>query len=52
MQGGDSQFPQNSAGVSTFDALDAAVAFFANKTAFPKMKNVIVAGHSAGGQSE
>jgi hypothetical protein len=50
MNGAGSQFPGTAANVSTFAALDALVAFFANTTAFPKMKAITLAGHSGGGQ--
>jgi surfactin synthase thioesterase subunit len=50
MNGGVSQYPDHATNVSSFAALDTMVAFFANKTAFPKMKAITLAGHSAGGQ--
>lgn len=37
-------------GVSSFEALDAAVAWFSNKTVFPNINTIIVAGHSLGAQ--
>jgi len=36
---------------SSFDVLDEIVRIFINKTHFPSIENVIVAGHSAGGQT-
>jgi len=37
--------------VSFFDVLDEIVRIFSNKTLFPAMKEIVVAGHSAGGQT-
>ncbi|GAK62057.1 carbohydrate-binding wsc protein [Moesziomyces antarcticus] len=37
-------------GVSSFEALDMAVGRFANKTLFPNLNTIIVAGHSLGAQ--
>lgn len=37
-------------GVSSFEALDAAVAWFSNKNVFPNINTIIVAGHSLGAQ--
>lgn len=60
-QGGDSIYPTsindtnnvpfNISGVSSYQAIDTAVAWFANKTIFPNMKTIIVAGHSMGAQT-
>lgn len=59
-QGADSIYPDSindtlgnsfqPPGVSSFEALDAAVAWFSNKTIFPRMNTIIVAGHSLGAQ--
>jgi pimeloyl-ACP methyl ester carboxylesterase len=35
---------------STFTAVDTLVKFVADRTRFPKLKEIVVAGHSAGGQ--
>lgn len=37
-------------GVSSFEAVDAAVAHYANKTRFPNIESIVVAGHSLGAQ--
>lgn len=37
-------------GVSSFEALDTAVGWFSNKTLFPNINTIIVAGHSLGAQ--
>ncbi|EST06529.1 hypothetical protein PSEUBRA_004437 [Kalmanozyma brasiliensis GHG001] len=59
-QGADSMYPLSindtngqpfqPPGVSSFEALDAVVAWFSNKTIFPNMNTIIVAGHSLGAQ--
>lgn len=59
-QGADSIYPSNISdangdsfqppGVSSFEALDAVVAWFSNKTIFPNINTIIVAGHSLGAQ--
>jgi pimeloyl-ACP methyl ester carboxylesterase len=36
--------------VSSFDVIDAVLARFADKTIFPNLKTVVLAGHSGGGQ--
>ncbi|TKY90722.1 hypothetical protein EX895_000720 [Sporisorium graminicola] len=42
--------PVNAAGAGSFDALDAAVNFFLDKSRFPHLRNVVVAGFSLGAQ--
>lgn len=42
--------PANAMGAGSFDALDAAVAFFLDKSRFPQLRKVVVAGFSLGGQ--
>jgi hypothetical protein len=49
--GGNSQYPTNISSVSSFDALDAAIAYIADIKRFPMIQNIVLAGHSAGGQS-
>ncbi|PWZ01410.1 hypothetical protein BCV70DRAFT_73409 [Testicularia cyperi] len=59
-QGADSIYPNtiydtngvafNPPGVSSFEALDTVVGFFSNKTRFPNMNTIIIAGHSLGAQ--
>ena len=50
-EGGNNQYPTSISAVSSFDALDAAIAYTADKKRFPMIKYVVLAGHSAGGQS-
>jgi pimeloyl-ACP methyl ester carboxylesterase len=38
------------AGLSSFDAIDAVLARLADRSVFPKLTQVVLAGHSAGGQ--
>ncbi|KAJ7124020.1 hypothetical protein C8R43DRAFT_1031569 [Mycena crocata] len=42
--------PANITSYSSFDALDALIAYYMDKTAYPKLKAVVLAGHSAGAQ--
>ena len=42
--------PFPSPGVSSFEAMDEVVRFFANRTQFPALNTIIVAGHSLGAQ--
>jgi hypothetical protein len=37
-------------GPSSFDAIDAILTYLANRTMFPNLKTVVLAGHSGGGQ--
>ena len=50
-EGGDNVYPTNISDISSFDALDAAIAYVADKKKFPMIDHVVLAGHSAGGQS-
>jgi hypothetical protein len=43
-------YPANQQTVSSYEALDQVVQWFANPTNFPNMKQIVVAGHSAGAQ--
>ena len=51
LEGGINQYPTSISDVSSFDALDAAIAYAADKKRFPMIEHVVLAGHSAGGQS-
>jgi len=50
-EGGNNHYPTNISYVSSFDALDAAIEYFADKERFPMVEHVVLAGHSAGGTS-
>ena len=49
--GGNNQYPTSISDISSFDALDAAIAYVADKKRFPMITHIVLAGHSAGGQS-
>jgi hypothetical protein len=42
--------PANQTTVSSYEALDQVIKWFANPANFPNMKQIVVAGHSAGAQ--
>jgi hypothetical protein len=48
--GANNQYPWNMTTVSSYEALDQLVRYFDNKTIFPNMKQIVVAGHSLGSQ--
>jgi hypothetical protein len=43
-------YPKAQTTVSSFEAIDQVVQWFANQTNFPNLKQIVVAGHSAGAQ--
>ena len=49
-EGANNQHPTDPSGISSFDALDAAITYFADKDEFPLIEDIVLAGHSAGGQ--
>lgn len=49
-QAGDVATHPSGTKLTSFDALDALVALFANSTSYPAMKNITVVGHGGGGQ--
>ncbi|ETN39279.1 uncharacterized protein HMPREF1541_05502 [Cyphellophora europaea CBS 101466] len=52
--GGDNQYPAypvNITTVSSYDALDQIIQYFDDATLFPNMKQIVIAGHSLGGQT-
>ncbi|KAJ6457163.1 hypothetical protein C8R47DRAFT_172935 [Mycena vitilis] len=50
VSGHDNTGPASVASYSSFDALDSLIAYYMNKTAYPNLNTVVLAGHSAGGQ--
>ncbi|KAJ6457162.1 hypothetical protein C8R47DRAFT_172841 [Mycena vitilis] len=50
ISGHDNVGPANITSFSSFDALDSLIAYYMDKTAYPNLKTVVLAGHSAGGQ--
>jgi len=51
IDGNNSLYPSH-AQISSYAALDATISYLSNKDVFPKIANIVLAGHSAGGQSE
>lgn len=49
--GGNNQYPHSKRTVSSFNVLDQLVQYFDNTTMFPRMKQIVVAGHSMGAQT-
>lgn len=49
--GGANQYPAAYTSVSSFHVLDQLVQWYGNKTVFPNVKEIVVAGHSLGGQT-
>ncbi|CAJ2510406.1 Uu.00g051090.m01.CDS01 [Anthostomella pinea] len=48
--GAHNQYPPNTKTVSSFDVLDQIVQWYGNKAMFPNINQIIIAGHSMGGQ--
>jgi len=49
--GANNQYPKASTTVSSFEVLDQLIRYFDNTTMFPNMKQIVIAGHSLGGQT-
>jgi triacylglycerol esterase/lipase EstA (alpha/beta hydrolase family) len=49
MAGGKSVYPPNRT-IHTFHVMDQLIEWFGNTKNFPNMKEIVVAGHSMGGQ--
>ncbi|QDS77917.1 hypothetical protein FKW77_000958 [Venturia effusa] len=52
--GGDNQYPAyptNITSISSYDVLDQLIQYFDDATLFPNMKQIVIAGHSLGGQT-
>ncbi|TLD20146.1 hypothetical protein E2P81_ATG09216 [Venturia nashicola] len=52
--GADNQYPAyptNITTISSYDALDQIIQYFDNKALFPNMNQIVIAGHSLGGQT-
>ena len=50
-EAGNNLYPTNISNISSFDALDASIAYVTDRKRFPMVEHVVLAGHSAGGQS-
>nr|POE47016.1 wsc domain-containing protein [Quercus suber] len=48
--GADNHYPHNSRHTSSYYVLDTLVKYFDNKTLFPNVKQIVLVGHSLGGQ--
>ena len=51
-EGANNQYPTSISDISSFEAIDAAIAYVADKKRFPMIERIVLAGHSAGGQSK
>lgn len=49
--GGNNQYPYTSTTTSSFDVLDQIIQYFDNTALFPQMNQIVIAGHSLGGQT-
>jgi len=50
--GGNNQYPWTSSkNISSYTVLDQMIQYFDNKTAFPNINQIVIAGHSLGGQT-
>ncbi|PSK50339.1 Kremen protein 1 [Elsinoe australis] len=49
--GANNQYPWNATSVSSFEVLDQLIKWFDDRTRYPNMKQIVVAGHSLGGQT-
>ncbi|KAI9693780.1 MAG: hypothetical protein M1822_003051 [Bathelium mastoideum] len=50
-EGANNQYPSYSVHTSSYDALDQIIQWFDNKTIYPNMHQIVVAGHSLGAQT-
>ncbi|KAK9413906.1 putative WSC domain-containing protein [Seiridium unicorne] len=48
--GANNEYPPNTQTVSAFDTLDQIIQFYGNKARFPNINQIVVSGHSMGGQ--
>ena len=49
--GGTNQYPYTSTNTSSYTVLDQIIQYFDNATLFPKMNQIVIAGHSLGAQT-
>jgi hypothetical protein len=49
--GGTNQYPNNKSLVSSYDVIDQLVQYYADKSRFPNINQIVVAGHSLGAQT-
>ncbi|KAK4503374.1 hypothetical protein PRZ48_004289 [Zasmidium cellare] len=48
--GGNNQYPYTSTNTSSYFVLDTLIQYFADETLFPNLNQIVLAGHSLGGQ--
>ncbi|GAM89397.1 hypothetical protein ANO11243_074350 [Dothideomycetidae sp. 11243] len=48
--GGNNQYPYNSTTISSYAAIDQMIQYFDNRALYPNVKQIVVGGHSMGGQ--
>ncbi|KAH9908482.1 WSC domain-containing protein [Xylariomycetidae sp. FL2044] len=51
MSGDNNQYPPLQIATSSYDCLDQIIQYFADKTLYPNLKQIVLAGHSAGAQA-
>lgn len=49
--GGTNQYPVKSTTISSYDVLDQLIQYYADKSNFPNINQIVIAGHSLGGQT-
>lgn len=49
--GENNQYPSGQIATSSYDCLDQILVWFANQTMYPNLRQVVIAGHSAGAQT-
>lgn len=49
--GGNNQYPYTSTNTSSYNVLDQIIQYFDNTALFPKMKQIVIGGHSLGAQT-
>ncbi|KAI5236520.1 hypothetical protein E4T42_09446 [Aureobasidium subglaciale] len=49
--GGTNQYPTKSIGVSSYDVLDQLIQYYGDKSVFPNINQIVIAGHSLGAQT-
>lgn len=50
MDGDNNQYPRNQVATSSFDCIDQIIQYFADKSRYPNIQQIVVGGHSAGAQ--
>ncbi|KAH7032617.1 WSC domain-containing protein [Microdochium trichocladiopsis] len=50
MDGGNNQYPRQQIATSSYDCIDQIIQYFADKSRYPNVHQIVVGGHSAGAQ--